>query len=162
MWNTVLVSAAVTAVLTTAIGAGVIRGTSDGGSAAPSASEIAAADTVTTTDSSVEPTFFDAAMNAGPAAPAIVEVNMQADATPAPPPDATPAPPPDPTNPESEDAGWGNMEGMHGAEHFDWMRQHMGEGMMGGDGGGMMGGDGGGMMGGSTGSGTSGSGMMSW
>jgi hypothetical protein len=150
MWKTVLVPAAVTVALTAAIGAGAIRATLDSGSAAPPAGEIAAADTVKTTDSSVQPAFSDTATNAGAAARAAVEVDMQAD--------ETPAPPPDPTTPESEDAWWGHMEGMHGADHVEWMRQHMGGGMMGGDGGGMMGGDSGSGMSG----GGSGSGMMGW
>ena len=160
MWKTVLVSAAVTVALTIAIGAGVIGATSDGRSATPSTSEIAATDTVTTTDSSVQPAFFDTDTNAGAAAPVAVDVDMQPDQTPAPQPSATPQP---------EDA-WQQMEGMHGADHLEWMRQHMddvhGEGsfdsMLESMGGGMMGGDGGGMMGGGSGSGMTGGGMMGW
>jgi hypothetical protein len=153
MWKTAIVSATLAAVLTMAIGAGVIRATSDGGSAAaPAVGPAAQRETGNVTEGRLQPPVIRTTSKAGPAELPAVKGNAHGDETPAAPPGMT-----------ADEDMWRHMEEMHGPDHFEAMHEHMdavhgegafesmldhmGGGMMGEGSGGMMGGDLGGMTG---------------
>ena len=179
MWKTATVSAALAAVLTIAIGAGVIRATSDGGSAATPPVETAAqGDRGDVAGGRFQPPMIPATLNTGPAARPAAETDTQGHDAPATPSDPADTGDEPPAATGGEDM-WQHMEDMHDPEHIEAMREHMdavhdegafesmldhmGGGMMGdASNGGMMGGGmmGGGMMGGGSGSGMMGGGGL--